>query len=279
MKRVILTKQVDITGPNFFGFKSTIRFVPLDEPGWFLIKRDQNRKIIEKIPIDYRIASYLKGRINLKYENIAIPVWEHIGALRFSGIDCVGVEMLNGSKWPPYLGGAGLYYKKLSEPGNLKITNEEIPVINVKQDFSWMYSADSDRSVSISKGDSKRLVLDVSTQWKPFPRKTERLIIDQEIILFLIKVVFPSKPQGYPKSRFYFASLASFFGWPNLNYISWPNDYTINKIVSYDWWLHRVQDLLGDLSLADHLALPVGYVHSFDGGHLADLTVVKNSFC
>ena len=32
MKRIILTKTVDVIGPNLFGFESIIRFVPLDEP-------------------------------------------------------------------------------------------------------------------------------------------------------------------------------------------------------------------------------------------------------
>lgn len=275
MKKMILTKTVDVVGHNFFGFKSTIRFVPLDEPGWFLIKRDKNGAIIKKIPINYKIAFCLKGRIQLKYEDLEINIWEHIGVLRFLGIDCVGVEMIRGSKWPPYLGGAGSYYKQLAK--YLSITNEEIPIIKVKQDSSWMYSADSDRSIYISKGDSQKLILDVSAKWKPFRRKTERLIINQEVITFLINCVFSAKPQGYPMSRFYFAKFASFLGWPNLNYISWANKENESDIPHF-WWLHRVQDLLGGLSLADHFALPVGYVNSFDAGHLADVTVVKNSF-
>ena len=198
--------------------------------------------------------------------------------MKFLGIDCVGVELIKGCKWPPYLGGAGLYYKKISEPGNLKITSEEIPIIVVKQDSSWMYSADSDRAVSISKGDSKRLVLDISAQWKPLPRCVKRLIIDQDIMNYLLTKVFNAKPQGYPNYRFHLARIASIFGWPNLNYISWVSDYPSEKLASYQWWLHRAQDLLGDLSLADHIALPIGYVYSFDGGHLADLNCLKKSY-
>jgi len=278
---MILTKEVTVFGPNLFGLKTGVNFVPLNEPGWFLIKRDKNKNIIKKAPIDYKIAFCLKGRIQLRHDGIIVNIWEHIGILRFLGIDEIGIEMVDGCKWPPYLGGASLYYQKLRP--YLKVTRGYIPKVAVKNNFTWTYPNDSKRFVSLKTRVNHELTLIISSQWKPFCRYEETLtlnsdMINEDFMDFLINKVLPSKPQGYPGYNYYAIKVFSILGWPNLKYISWPHDYCNTDKLSYDWWLHRVQDLLGDLSLVSHVALPIGQVCSYDGGHMADLMAIKGSF-
>jgi hypothetical protein len=275
MKRKILTDEVTIEGPSFLGNKSRITFTPAEEPGWFMIVRGRNAT--HKIPINHKIASCLKGRIQLSFGDVAINTWEHIGMLRFLGIDGVCVEIKNNESWPPYLGGAGSYYEKISK--HLKLTADHLPQIKGKANILYKYKNNPERSVSfVDNGKTNTLELDVSAKWHPFPFYTRTMVIDEITQWFLLENVINSKPQGYPKSRFYLSKFISFFGWPNHNYIAWPRDFDTDEDVAYAFWLHRIEDILGGLSLASHIALPTGLVISVNGGHEGDLYVVKNSF-
>ncbi|MFZ2072624.1 MAG: hypothetical protein WA101_01735 [Minisyncoccia bacterium] len=279
MNRRILTRDVTVPGPNFFGTKSSITFVPVEEPGWFLLVGEGEK--LQKIPIDHRIASYCSGRIKISFNSTEINIWEHIGALRFLGIDGIGVKVPVGSKWPPYLGGAAAYYKELVP--YIKTIDEKIPEIKIRGCSSWRDLSKIERIVFIAETangsmQNRSLILDVSAQWKPFPEDHIWLNVGEESRDFLINEVFQSKPQGYPLSRYYAAKTASFFGWPNMKYISWANDFKSPEEFAHQCCLHRVQDFLGGLSLASHFALPKGSAYSLNGGHKGDLRVVKVGF-
>jgi hypothetical protein len=275
MKRIILTDEVTIEGPSFLGNNSRITFTPAGEPGWFMIVRGKNVK--HKIPINHKIASCLKGRIQLSFGNVVINTWEHIGMLRFLGIDGVCVEIKYNESWPPYLGGAGSYYELISK--HLKLTGDHLPQIKGSTNVLYKYKSGLKRYESyIENGETNILELDVFTEWHPFPIYNRMMVINEITQPFLLENVINSKPQGYPNSRFYLSKFISLFGWPNHNYIAWQKDFETDKDVAYAFWLHRVQDLLGGLSLASHTALPTGLVVSYNGGHEGDLYVVKNSF-
>ncbi len=270
--RRVLTKEVRVSGPNFLGFKSEIAFVPMDKPGWYFLVKDKNGTE-QAIPIDYKIALSKFGTIQIKYENHEMDTYEHLGVLRFLGIDGVGIRKLSKSKWIPYLGGADAFYKQLSD--YLKITGELIPRIEPKMQSEWQYPG-KNRFVQIIP--SIYLRLKVSAQWEPFPRHYDSIQINEGSRDFLIEKVLPAKPQGYPSKRYHAAKIASFFGWPNFNNITWPKDLSPQEF-SYQCWLHRVQDQLGGLSLVDHMSLPTGMcMYSYDAGHKGDLEALKKSF-
>ena len=270
IQRKILTKKVIVSGPNFFGFKSEITFIPIDEPGWFILEKDTNKEEI-RIPIDYKIAKFSFNRIKLNSQNTTINAWEHIGMLRFLGIDGVGVRISNGNSWTPYLGGAGAYYKKFIPC--LRATGELIPTIKPKKDSQWQYLKEIERIVSIKVLDE--LILDVSAKWFPYAEYQKEILVNESILDFFTKEVLLAKPQGYPNYRY---DIAKLLCWKNLEHVAWAKEFKTYSEVSYRWWLHRIQDLLGDLSLVSHYALPTGKVYSKNGGHKGDLIVLKNSF-
>ncbi len=80
-------------------------------------------------------------------------------------------------------------------------------------------------------------------------------------------------PQGWPAQLFYFAKIASFFGWPHAKHITWPQEHKKKTLELF--CMHRLIDLLGILSLMHPNRLPAGYVFSYCSGHWADSELVK----
>ena len=289
MKKMKLIETVTVTGPDFFGRNSSITFTPTATPGWYLETEDQSfiaypdgsschvgtsKKFC---PIDHRIAQSKPLTIQISFGTTVVNNWEHIGVLRFMGIDGIKVSMPKGQKWPPYLGGAGAYYEKISR--FLRIQKEELPTIDVKKENGWHYKKRVGSYVEIDEaGPDSLLRLNVIAEWKPLPKHSAEIIVDEKLRQFLIDKILPSKPQGFPFSRHSLAKVASRFGWPNIDNISWRKNFSKDEEVSYWWWLHRVQDLLGTLSLCSNTHLPIGKVLSKNAGHKADLIVIKKAF-
>ncbi len=271
MKKIQLTKAVTITGPSFLGYTSSITFTPSDQAGWFL--KTENGLI----PIDHTIATHIPGNIKIESSKTTVKTWEHIGVLRFLGIDGIIISVPEKQKWPPYLGGAGAYYEKLIP--YLRIQTNELPTMEVVKENKWKYKKRNGAYVYIEEsGVYSALELFVDAKWKNMPRHHEYILINESRRQFLIDKILSSKPQGFPHSRYNVAKIASMFGWPNFKNVAWKKDFSSKDSVAYWWWLHRVQDLLGALSLCSHTDLPIGKVYSVNAGHEADLHVVKTAF-
>lgn len=271
MKKIILTKPVTVVGPNVWGRTAKITFTPTEKAGWYL----QNNKG-ELVPIDHRIAYCQKNTLMIASGGTAIKVCEHFLPLRYLGIDGIIVSVPAGQIWSPYLT-AGEYYQHLPAD-DLEPTNEEIPSVEVKNNYHWSYPKTRPGSVSIKATRSGELFLNINAKWPGLPEYSGKVALNGNSSDFLKKEVFPSKPQGYPNWLYPIAKMLSVVGWPNLNKVAWLKDFASLQEASRFFWLHRVQDLLGDLSLASHVALLTANVISVNGGHEADLIVVKKSF-
>lgn len=265
IQRKILISPVTIHGRSFLGKKCSISFLPSDIPGWFI--RTKSGKII---PIDFRIASYKKGRIVLCEKESPLNVYEHLGALRFTGIDNVIIDT-HGNAWTPYLT-AGQYLDYFGTA--LQPTNGYIPTITAKRESCYR-SGNALRSLVRIKP-LTTLELRIITQWKGLPLNVEHISFNNFSDNFLSEV-FMAKPQGLSQRKLP-AQIVSLFGWPHMKQVAWIDDFDTKADAAYAWWLHRIQDTLGELSLCDHAALPTGYIISYKSGHYESLCAIVQAF-
>lgn len=266
IQRKILTEPFTVPGKDFWGRKSSISFFPTETPGWHL----KTSKGI--VPIDFNIATYKKGRIIISEKDCPVNVYEHIGANRFAGFDHVGIYN-DGYPWSPYLT-AGQYLMELSS--HARLTDTFIPTIEPKRKGSYCSHNHLDSSVGIKAG-SPDLQMNVVSKWEHLPFYHEELSLRTLTENRLLEI-FMARPQGLPKRKLFATIGERFFNWPHMKQVAWPDDFLTVQDVAYAFWLHRVQDIFGELSLADHKALPIGYVTSYMAGHYESLCAIKKAF-
>ncbi len=280
MKKYILTREVVIPGRDLLGRRCKIIFKPFYKPGWYLAD-----DLGHPHPIDHRIAKALKGRIALKVPGIKLQVWEHLGALRFLGIDHVIIFISPSyspiGDWPPYKT-AWEYYEFLAP--HLRSVDEEMEWIGPKEDYIASIDQNGlNRKCWIQKNGRHEPSLNatIRTQWLPLPEICKTISINNNLKADDLKAFLMAKPQGVNHFQQYACRLLAWFGWPHLNGINWLHDYSDNaeKLRKAEGLFdHRAQDLFGALSLASHEYLPNCLVESRYGGHLIELEAVQNAF-
>ncbi len=264
IQRKILTQTVTVLGKNLKGRESKITFLQADKPGWFLRTADGD------VPIDFRIASYKKGRIVLKAGNITLNIWEHIGVLRMLGVD--GVIIVVHDAWPPYLT-AGQYFDWLK--AHLKDTGETLPIITPKRSHYSPFPNNKCASIEPSPD----FIFSIRSKWKWLPEfsrnfSLKELLKDKQFL----KEVLYAKPQALPTRRLAAKTISVVIRWPHMKNVAWIQDFKTKEEASRAWWLHRVQDSLGELSLCDHRAIPAVHVLFWSIGHNESLECITKVF-
>ena len=277
MKKKTLMGTVIVTGNSFTSNAfASITFTPTKEPGWYLQTKEG------LVPINSRIAYCKKGRIVISAFGTTINVWEHIGALRFMGISNVIVSIPKETKskpyWPPYLGGAGAYYRELRS--SIIETDEEIQFIKPSINCHWSYPSRRNGFTAVNQDDC--FSIKAKSGWTPL-QTTEKTIklLDENFQTLLTNEIFTARPQGYPHWAYYVAYCAEIFGWGNFHYISWLKDaksFGQLQQLQQEWENHRLQDVLGAASLAHHDFLPYCRIHTEFGGHQSDVAAIKTAF-
>lgn len=266
IQRKILTQPVTVPGKNFKGQKSRITFSPAGKPGWFLDTPEGG------VPIDFRIASYRRGRVVLKVGNIELHVWEHIGVLRMLGLDGIIIKVHN--PWPPYLT-AGQYLDRLLP--HIQETTGVLPTITPRRSHSFVCKNKKDAFVSIEP--SPDFILSVHSKWKWLPKHSDNFIFkDLMQNEDLLKEILYAKPQALPNRKVPAKTMAFVLRWPHMKNVAWIDDFKTKEEASYAWWLHRVQDSLGELSLCDHQAIPLVSVLFKNIGHNESLICITEVF-
>ncbi len=270
MKKLRLTRPVEIVGPDPFGRKAWLRFEPVSAPGWHWRPRREHQLLI---PIDYGIAKHRvsPGFLYLEYQGQTLRVVEHIISLRFTGLDGVAVS---GSPWPPYHGRPWEAWQAVKS--EVEETEESVCWLDPIADTRWEYPPNERggfvcvrRTGTFLPG----LVVGVSINYLGLGDRTQYKSFGSGSLADL-EEVFVARAQGWPKWRYHLCRLGSRWGCPLLNSVCWPqtmsSDDALNEFV-----LHRIGDLLGGFALASHEALVKGNVFSHCAGHRADLELVK----
>ncbi len=270
MNKLYLTEAVTVEGKDVWGRRGWIRFSPSRMSGWHW-KTSSG----ETVAIDKEIVAYNKWLrfISLSYGGHSIHIWEHIGVLRFFGLDGILVES---SPWPPYHGRAFELWRALYP--HARRSEEMIPWCTPEYDAEWHYGGVRQggytRIVPILE---KKLGLTVTADYEGIGAKTIRFTIDSRIPFELASNMDPvieAHSQGWPRRRYWFCLLLQLLGWPHFYNVTWPQHQDSRQTIEL-FARHRVGDLLGALSLLSHDKLPACMVWSVKSGHEADLHVLE----
>lgn len=268
MIRKKLKKEVTIRGINIFLQNASITFLPAGKQGWYLRTLTHGN-----VPIDHRIARHREARIQLHCGDTTLNIWEHIGALRFLGIDEVVVVVHN--KWPPFLGGMKGYYPEFLKEGVLEECGI-LPTIKPLQYRDYETFNHVLASTKISPADT--LELQVWARWGTLPWYKEHFVMEK-IPLDQWEEIWNSVPQGWLRGRNALLSLGVRLLKKNVSEnIAWIKNFKTLEETSRAWGYHRVQDIFGCLSLCSHIALPAMQFNSYCAGHREDLVIVKECF-
>ncbi len=273
MKKKKLLRPVTITGTGFWGGASgfwefprrqaSITFRPFNLPGWYWKTKYGN------IPINLSIATMGMGEITLRYKDAELHVWEHIGSLRFLGIDGILIES---TPWPPYHGRAWELYDELKS--SLIESDKECTCIYPKNAvFHEIRNRNGVRSTSIVPPLYDNLEISNSCQWGKLPDYRNDFKVTEEYVEACIKIC----AQGFPKWRHPIAKIAHRLGlYPHMDKAVWPGKNAPSTTALW-FGMHRNADLLGALSLAHHEHLLHAKIVTDHGGHAIDLAALRKT--
>lgn len=252
-----LIQPVVVSGRDIFGRKSQITFAPYDFPGWHWKCGN------EVVPINSSIALCNSRRITLVYKEFRLEIYEHIGALRWTGLDGIIIES---PKFPPYHGRTKELWDAL-KPFCQKTGNQGVWVKPL-EGCLVIGADDASRKVSFEPLDGK-LIISVILKIKKLGERVEEYELPM-----LLEEIFEAHSLGWPPYLYYVSKLAKAFGWPHHENVGWVQkntaDILLEKICR-----HRLVDLLGALSLVTHEHFLSGRVVSYKGGHAIDLGMIN----
>lgn len=265
MKALRLQKEVTVTGHDFWGRSAWITFTPAQMPGWFW-KTDEKT---EPLPITLNLVSHHKNRLVLSARDKQLHIYEHIGVLRFLGIDGV---IIKSTSWPPYHGRALELWAALKT--QCKESEEEIPWCTIKQSAGWPYPNTKQRRLTfIRPSRHPELNIQIVIEYPTLGRRelSVQLPRDREILLQALGAY----SQGWPLKRYAVSRLASLLGWPHHTKVTWPQEHPPERTLEL-FALHRLVDTLGAFSTVSNTQLLAGTIISERSGHKADLRTIQN---
>lgn len=266
MQALKLEREVSYSGLNYFGQQATITFKPVNEHGLFW-KVNGNC-----LPVDMTIAHRLSKMLRLRKDLMSsLEIFEHIGPLVFSGVD--GVVVKSSRRFPPFRP-VGSFWQAIKP--NCKPNGQRLDRLFVSRKVNWTYpdkrnGLDAFTEIRPGAGD---LVLEIRCNYRGLGDHTEQLVISEPKTL---ERIYNAKTQGWPASKYWCSWIAQSLGWPNHNWVVWPQLQSAKETLEL-FILHRAQDLLGALSLlCKNGRIFSGYVISCCSGHEADFHAIQEA--
>ena len=267
MKRLRLTGQVLLEGPDYFGRKASIRFTPApaNVTGWYWKLPNETGFV----PINLEYTKYTHRKLSLVHGSMMLHVIEHVTPLRMTGLDGIYVES---DSWPPFHGRTLELWEALRE--HCVPTGEEVSWCTVKHTTSANYPKNPERETVVSPSSDLSVEMLVSIYYKNIGGTN--LCVKLPNNLEDAEMYFGAKSQGIPKWLYYPSRYIPRWMFPHRPYhdsITWPQEAGERTITEFA--THRVLDILGALMLLDHQRLPSVRVHSKRSGHFADICALR----
>jgi hypothetical protein len=262
MKLFKLGQSVALTGRDHLGRKSELLFTPTypHKNGFFW----RHTAGAPAVPISAEFAAARSRRISLEHGEQALNIYEHIGALRWAGLD--GIEISCSSDWPPYFGRTLELYKALSD--YIVQMPDEMRWCTVDSQVRIRYTGEPKRFTALYPTDQPRLNVVIICDYPGMGRKELNYIWPHDLM-----PAFSSFTQGWPSWAYYPSQLAGLFGWPHAKRICWKQRSRESTLEMF--CLYRLTDLLGGLSLIHPTRFFAGTVVSYCSGHWADIHAIK----
>ena len=262
LHRITLTEEVKVTGRDYFGRKAWIKFTPARQNGWWWQYHPQEKPVL----ITPEIVRYFFRRLTLCHQDYRLQIYEHIGVLRFIGLDGI---IISGSAWPPYHGRPYEIWQKLKP--RCKVNQlSTIGWQTIAQPLRFNYDHRRTGFLRITPTNSCCLTADIHCNY-PGVGKSE---LRHSVPTGPIENAFKIKSQGWPPRYYYPSLLLSKIGWPTHYAINWPQTDDPKKVAIH-FATHRLIDLLGAFSLLGNPdCLLAADIESECAGHEADLSLV-----
>lgn len=281
MNKLFLTDEVIVRGPDYWGRESWIKFShhPGSKPGWWW---DTGEALV---PIDIRIAETKTRRVILRHGRHTLNIWEHVGALRFTGLDSVvvacesfpSVGIFSGC-WTPYDGCSALFWRALQSA--VSESEEKVVWRRVCREGHFIYPGAYHRQTMIRPpvGDEV-LRISATTDYPGLGRQTTE--VDYPANRNVLDLAMETKSQGWPLWAYRPGRWLEKREWlpvrPRPSQMTWPQVVGTSKArVMFNH--HRVLDIFGGLSLVWHDALPSCRTESIMSGHLGDIMAIRKLF-
>lgn len=261
-----LANPVIISNPDLFGRNAKISFFPVNQKGWHW-QCDPNEP---PVSISADLLSFKRRRLVLAHEKYELNIFEHIGVLRWAGLD--GIKICS-TKWPPYDGRSWESYQLLHRA--FKETDEPVKWCTLDHTVMCSFPGVESRFTKVIPDCEGALKLHIISEYEGIGMK-EILIRFPASSSTLEKILKAFAP-GWPSKLFYLEWLASKFGWPHLRKSLWPNCGKAKEEIIEQFAYHRALDLLGALSLIHPTRMLSGTVISYCSGHWADVQLIKQS--
>ncbi len=259
MRRLVLTKKVEVVGPDYFGRDSTLTIMPSPIPGMFW---DTGHSIIE---ITADILRRRTRRLTLEHHGKRLNIAEHILVLRTLGINnfIVACE----SEWPPYDGSAQALWAAV-----YPFAREWVPfeyTCTPKRMVRAEVSKNPHRWIEIRPSDEP-LAITVEINYPGIGAHTETFGHPFE------RTCLNAKALGWPTwTKLVCTLLHPLRLAPHVKNMTWADEQDNHKTLQLAA-RHRALDILGTLAVAyPKDAAPHAHVISHLGGHECDLALVK----
>lgn len=266
MDSLLLTREVKIVGPDFWGRSGEITFSPskCEWKGWRWKNGASEPNFIFAQMLHHRAR-----RTCLQGEKGEMNVFEHVGALRFFGLSQVTIAS---PKWPPHFGRGWELWQALSP--HCERSRVDVPLYGVRRAVRGSYERPRggyEAFTEIKPPTGPVLRLDITICYPGLGPTSATFEFPDERLL--VKVI-QAKSQGWPPWLYYPARGAAVLGWPHLDKSAWPESDKGGARVLDEFLLHRAHDLLGGLSVLCRDGYFVGDVVSVCSGHKADVEAI-----
>jgi hypothetical protein len=270
-----LTKPIIIRGRYMFDRQLWIRFYPYDKPGfWWRPKANE-----EPIPITSKIAKHEVvnrfSRIILQYKGEELHFYEHIGALRATGLTGV---VIDSTKHPPYFGRVLEMWEELA-PFCRPIPDENIPWVKIdSKSIIKSNGISGSGDVSFLPHNDPFLGVKIIINYEEIGRieKEFKLPMGIRELEKLFKPCSLAFPVDFYYSCMYYFSKVLSNTFPLYKSTTWAHKFKGREDLLLEMIaFHRFVDTVGDATLIHHEALPAGIIVSRLGGHKADMELLK----
>jgi len=267
IKRLLLKNDVIIQGRSYWGRRTWMRFSPHPDglPGWYW----RPTPGAKAVPVTSKLVRAKLRRMEISHQGKSFQIWEHIGALRWTGLDSVIVE--SERPHPPYHGRP--HEKWLQLKLHCQETDEFIPWVTVKEPVRFVDPENVSRVVKIDPlKDERTLRAYISIDYPGLtPHK-----MTFELPGNPLEPLFEWQTQGFPLWLYGVSKAASHIRlWHSHHKIEWVQEAPSREEGVRRWTVHRFIDILGALSLVSHEGLFAGHVFSHKGGHGTDVGLLQ----
>ncbi|QQG42387.1 MAG: hypothetical protein HYW15_02645 [Candidatus Giovannonibacteria bacterium] len=258
-----LGREIVVWGKDYWGRDAWIKFLPTDKKGWFWLYDPR----MEPVRITADLLHHKFRRTRLEYHGAKLEVFEHIGVLRWLGLERI---IIQSTAWPPYYGRPYELWRhiKIACHSDLGSEMEWITVGRpIKRETKIGYT-------EIQPKESPELDISITCHYHGIG--TELLELNLPADARMLEIALEACALGWPNWTYHLSRLASKIWWPHHQNITWLRelgaDETLRATV-----LHRLGDLLGALSVVNPIGLLAARVISFYSGHKADVDAVQES--